>query len=67
MKPTQKDKILMHLKSGEGITSLIALRNYGCFHLATCIFRLRGEGYKIRTTMIRNANGNLYAYYQLIN
>lgn len=62
---TQKDKILMHLKSGKGITSLIALNEYDCFHLATCIYRLRAEGYPIRTTMIRNLNGNLYAYYHL--
>ena len=48
---TKKSLILNHLKNGRPLTPQQALRLYGHMRLASCINRLRDEGYPILTTM----------------
>ena len=44
---TQKERILRHLQSGETITGVEALREYGVGHLASRISELRTAGHNI--------------------
>ena len=44
-KPTKKQKILSHLKSGRTITSMEAIDLYRCTRLAAVIHSLKEEGY----------------------
>lgn len=47
---TQTDQILRALLAGEMISSIDALRRFGCFRLAAAIHRLRKrDGYPIKT------------------
>lgn len=48
---TKKALILNHLKNGRPLTPQQALRLYGHMRLASCINRLRNEGFDIKTTM----------------
>lgn len=48
---TQNQKILSHLKSHTGITSITAFEKYGITRLSGRIFDLREMGYKISTNM----------------
>lgn len=65
MKMTQSDFILNHLRNHGPITSLEALRKYGCFRLASVIERLRKRGYDITTDLVPNKNKNRFAKYSL--
>ena len=62
----KKGKILAHLQRGQVITPQTALRLYGHMRLASCIHRLRGEGYNIITTMRTSLHGEPYAEYKLV-
>lgn len=48
---SQKQAILERLKQGGSITSMEALRDFGCFRLASRISDLRSEGVGIEKTM----------------
>lgn len=48
---TQKDKIIAYIKKHGSITPLDALREFGCMRLATRIFELKEDGYKIKTVI----------------
>tara|TARA_R110000868_G_scaffold349032_1_gene610339 strand:- start:133 stop:348 length:216 start_codon:yes stop_codon:yes gene_type:complete len=61
---TQKEKILLHLKTGSEITPIEALNKYGCFRLAAVIHVLKGEGHNIVTDMV-TANDATFASYRL--
>lgn len=63
---SKKGRILRHLQRGQVITPQTALRLYGHMRLASCIHRLRGEGYNITTTMRTSLHGESYAEYKLI-
>ena len=62
---SKKGRILLHLESGRVITPQIAIGLYGAYRLASTINRLRNEGYDIKTTIMRNIFGELYASYSL--
>ena len=62
-KQSKHNQIKAHLESGRTITGLKALHYYGLYNLNTVIFRLRKEGMKIRTNMIRTAAGDLFGQY----
>ncbi len=62
---TKKGKILKHLQDGKAITPLIALRLYSHFRLASCINRLRNEGYNIETVIKWGLFEEPYAEYSL--
>ena len=61
---SQKDKVLAHLRAGNTITPLEALRLFGSLRLGAIIFNLREEGHDIKTTMVEGVN-NRYASYHL--
>mgnify|MGYP003646244102 CR=1 FL=1 len=47
---SQKDRVLARLQRGQRITPMDALRDFGCFRLASVIHKLRSsEGYAIIT------------------
>ena len=49
---SQNREILAHLKSGQTITALEALKFFGTLRLAARIKDLRDSGYQIHTTMV---------------
>ena len=62
----QRDVILAHLRSGQPITSLEALRDYGCIRLAARIFEIREAGHNIVSQMVQVDNGKCVAEYRLV-
>ena len=64
-KKTKKGQILQHLQKGKTITPYIALAQFGHFRLASCICRLRNEGFNITTTIKRNLHQEPFAEYRL--
>ena len=60
----QKQKVLIHLQEGKGITPLEALTKFGAFRLSAIIFNLKKDGYDIQTDMIKNG-GKHYANYSI--
>jgi len=64
---SQKARIKEHLESGNPITPIEALNNYGCFRLAAIIHTLKHyEGMNIKTE-IRKMDGKRWAVYSLNN
>ncbi|MBV7387249.1 helix-turn-helix domain-containing protein [Pasteurellaceae bacterium TAE3-ERU1] len=63
-KPTHKQQVLDALKNGEMVTPLEALRRFGCFRLGAVIYKLRQEGYTIKTHNVRK-DGKYFADYTL--
>lgn len=61
---TQTEMILADLKAGNSISSLEALKRYGCFRLAARINDLRNQGFTIHTTT-KSLNGKSFALYTL--
>ena len=53
---TQTDAIKWHLKTYGNITSWEAIKEYGATRLSDIIFRLKNEGYNIRTNLIKKEN-----------
>lgn len=62
---SKKGRILSHFQSGRTLTHLQALRLYSHSRLASCVNRLRNEGYDIKTTIIYNLLSEGYAQYHL--
>jgi hypothetical protein len=50
---TQNDAIYHHLRKGNPITPLEALKRFGCFRLAARIAELRESGIPIRAEMVK--------------
>ncbi len=63
---SKKGRILRHLQRGASITPQQALSLYGHMRLASCINRLRGEGFPIQTKMQYSLRGDQYAEYRMI-
>ena len=55
-KLTQKDKIIAYIHKYGSITPLDALREFGCMRLATRVFELKEDGYRIKTVMEKTKN-----------
>ena len=64
MKESQEKKIYNHLRMGNGITPLYALKRFGCMRLAARISDLRKKHPLIRTEMV-SYDGSRYARYTL--
>ena len=62
---SQSLKILDHLKRGQSITQIQALRLYGCMRLAARIIELR-EVYPIDTKIVYS-KGKRFARYSLVS
>jgi hypothetical protein len=60
---SQVDRIHAHLKSSP-ITSMQALRRYGCFRLAARIRDLRASGHQIETERVERG-GKTFARYRM--
>ena len=58
---TQKEAIMWHLKTYGKITSWEAIKEYGATRLSDIIFRLKNEGYNIKTNLVKKENrfGNI--------
>lgn len=56
MKTTQCDRILSYINEQGSITQLEALKELGCFRLASRINDLKRKGYNIRKDMITVKN-----------
>ena len=70
MKQTQCEKILRYMEREGSITSLDALREFGCMRLASRISDLKRGGYRIAMKMetAKNTAGEpvRYARYRLV-
>lgn len=53
---TQCEKILDHMRLKGSITSIDALREFGCMRLASRITDLKAQGYDIMSKMESNKN-----------
>lgn len=63
-KLTQKEKIINYIHKYGSITPLDALREFGCMRLATRVFELKEDGYRIKTVMekAKNKSGDTVHY-----
>ena len=57
--------MLEYLKLGRRITQRKAALSMGCWRLAPVIKRLRDEGHKIDTEMVKPVDGGTYARYTM--
>ena len=64
-KPTYKQIIISKLLSGEIISPLTTLKDFGCLSLAQRISELRQQGYPIQGKLVKIANGKKYNIYWL--
>jgi hypothetical protein len=61
---SQEDMTLQALTKGE-LTSIDALKKFGCFRLAARIYKLRQSGHNIKSTTKTLPNGKHIAVYTL--
>ena len=62
---TQNSKILRALKRGRRLTAIDALKQFGCFRLASRIYDLRCDGYSIETRTVETKTGKHVTEYSL--
>ena len=60
---TQAEEILKALLSGQSLTPLEALQNFGCFRLGARIWDLKQLGYDIKRENHQTADGKWVARY----
>jgi len=53
---TQREAIMWHLKTFGNITSWEAIKEYGATRLSDIIYKLKHEGYNIKTNLIQKQN-----------
>lgn len=63
---TQCEMIAAWMEQGYSITSLEALKRFGCMRLASRICDLRDRGYNIATCKIKTPSGKYVTEYSLI-
>ena len=63
---SQSKMILDYLSQGKKLTSLEALKLFGCWRLGARIFDLKDKGHNIQTEMIKLSNGKRVAQYHLV-
>ena len=54
--PTQKQRIIRHLKDKGSITALQAIKEYGIMRLTSRICELKDEGYNIKSEFVSSKN-----------
>ena len=59
---SQSKQIKHYLEGGNKITPLEALDKFGCFRLAAIVHKLKEQGLKIRTTMIKEGQKTFAEY-----
>ena len=68
MNKSQYEYILEALLDGDSITPIDALDKWGCFRLAAAIYNIKKNGYKVKTTIVKNKlTKKRYARYSLEN
>ena len=60
---TQTEQIKQYLDQGHTLTAIEALEKFHCFRLASRIYDLKQEGYKVNKIMITGDNKKRYAQY----
>ena len=69
--PTQKQRIIRHLKDKGSITALQAMKEYGIMRLTSRICELKDEGYNIKSEFVSSKNryneSVTYSKYTLAN
>ena len=63
MKKPQTGRILAHLKRKGTITTMQAIKQYGCTRLASRICELKEAGHKISAYWSKDRSGRVYKYY----
>ena len=61
---TQNKQIINYLQQGKTLTSLEALKLFGCFRLSARIAELKNQGFNITSNNIKE-NGKTFAEYRL--
>lgn len=64
---SQTEQILKALQAGERITSIGALKRFGCFRLASRISDLKRKGYDIKCETMTGENGKRWGRYFMEN
>lgn len=59
---TQKQQVLMHMRTRGPITPLDALRKYQCFRLASRIEELRRDGWLINSALVKRGEKRVASY-----
>lgn len=59
---TQNTKILSFLQRGKNLTSLQALKLFGCLRLSGRIFELRDQGYAIKGEFVTVGKKHIMRY-----
>lgn len=62
LEKSQTERILEYLQTGKELTSLEALRLFGCFRLSARIFDLREMGYEIEGNKVSNGKKTFESY-----
>lgn len=65
MANSQQLEVLRYLMAGNSLTSLEALKLFGCMRLAAVVNTLRKQGYDIETIMVGESEKR-YANYRMI-
>ena len=65
MKKSKKDRILDYLRGGYSITPLEAWKIFGLYRLADVVYRLKKEGWDIKTEDVTES-GATFARYKLV-
>lgn len=64
---SQNAQILAYLEKGGSLTTLDALKLFGCMRLASRIHDLRERGYDIEVSKVTTNTGKIVASYRLQN
>ena len=64
MTKSQEQAILDHLKGGQRLDPMLALRLFGCWALSSRVADLNRQGHNIKKIMVK-ANGKTYADYYM--
>lgn len=59
---SQSKQIKHYLEGGNKITPLEALDKFGCFRLAAIVHKLKEQGLKIKTTMMKEGQKTFAEY-----
>lgn len=65
MKKSQYDQILTALRNGARLTSLDALRMFGCFRLASRISDMKKNGVPIESETVKTDSGKRVSRYYM--
>jgi len=60
---TKIDAVYLHLKKHKHITSWEAINLYRATRLADIVYKLKEQGFKIKTVMIQSENTRFAKYY----